>query len=259
MVCAASTLTAVPAMLRVLIVALLAAVLSGCQLRIGVDVAVERRGSGVLAVTVGADQELLARAEAAGADPLGMLAERGRSLAREGWQVTEERRDDLGRTVRLTAEFAGPEEYEALTTDLAEALAAPEIRMLEPFTLELTDDRIVLRGGAGLQPTGVAVDPGVAPEHVLRLLDAEDALVYDVRVRLPGEVLEHNATRRQEDVLVWDVPPGQRVDVLAVGTRPPPLVPVLAVGLLAGASAGLAVVLLRRRRLGRRAPDRTAV
>jgi hypothetical protein len=250
---------AVRATLRVLALTVLAAVLSGCQLRVGVDVTVERRGSGVLTVTVGADQELLARAEAAGADPLGMLAERGRSRARQGWQVTEERRDDLGRTVRLTADFAGPEEFEVLTRDLAEALAAPEIRMLEPFTLELTDERVVLRGGAGLQPTGVAAEPGVAPQDVLRLLDAEDSLVYDVRVRLPGEVLEHNANRRQEDVLVWDVRPGEQVEVVAVGTRPSPLVPVVAVGLLAGVSAGLAVVFLRRRRLGRRAPDRTAV
>ena len=234
---------AVTGPLRVLAATVLAVLLSACQLRVGVDIAVERDGAGELAVTVGADDELLARARAAGADPLAALAEEGRRLAADGWRVTTTARD-----VRLAADFSGPAEFEVLAADLAEALAAPEVRVLEPFTLELTGDRVTLRGAAGLRPTEALAELGVAPEEAVRLAAADGMIDYEVRVRLPGEVLETTATRRERDLLVWDIAPGERHEVLAVGTLPrwPPLV--AAGGLLALVGCGVAAVALRRRR-----------
>jgi hypothetical protein len=255
-VCAA-TLTAVLAVPRVLVAIALAALLSACQLRIGVDIAVDPQGSGVLAVTVGADQELIVRAAEAGADPLAVLAQRGQQLSSRGWQVTETR-DERGRSVRLAAGFSGPEEFEALARDLADALAAPEVRLLEPFSLEVADDRLTVRGAASLAP-GELVEPGVNLDELVRRAAEEDAVVYEVRVRMPGEVLEANAAAREDGVLVWTVAPGERVDVLAVGERPRALLLPLAAGLLALVAVALiaAVLSRRRRRPEPRAPGRT--
>ncbi|MGH8903904.1 MAG: hypothetical protein ACRDYA_20065 [Egibacteraceae bacterium] len=240
-------------LLRAVLLAVLALGAVGCQLRVGVGVDVDRNGAGVLAVSVGADRQLLAKAQEVGADPLGALLGQGRRLAEAGWRVTEDTPADGGREVRLSARFDSPEDFNVLASDLAEALAAPEVRLLEPFTLEVVDDRITVTGAAGIQPTSAITELGVQPADAVRLADEEAAVAYEVRVRLPGEVHSSTAPIQDHGTLVWGIRPGQRVEVLAVGTRPPrPLLLVIALVAEALAAAGVAVAAaLRRRRQGR--------
>jgi hypothetical protein len=196
---------------RILLLLGLVIGITGCQLRVGVDVDVNRNGAGMLAVSVGADQELLARAKQAGVDPLmALLAQR---------------------------------------RQLAGALAAPELQLLEPFTLEVTRDRITVMGAAGIQPTSAITELGIQPADAVRLAGEEDAIAYEVRVRLPGDVRSSTAPIQDQDTLVWKIRPGQRVEVRAVGTRPPrPLLPILAMAAGALMAAGIAVAAALRRR-----------
>jgi hypothetical protein len=238
---------------RAVLLIVLAFGVAGCQLRMSIGIDVDRNGAGVLAVSVGADQALLTKAKQAGTDPLDVLMARGRQLGKAGWRVTEDTPADGSRKVRLSASFDSPGEFNALASDLAMALAAPEIRLLEPFTLEVADDRITVTGGAGLQPTAAIAEVGVQPFDAVRLTSENAAIAYDVRVRLPGEVRSSTAPLQDGNILVWEVHPGQQIEVLAVGTRPPrSLLPILAVIAEALAAAGVAIAaVFRRRQQGR--------
>lgn len=243
-------------LIRLALLVVFAVGVTGCQLGIGIEVNVGRDGSGTLSVALTADKELLAHAEEAGIDPLAALVAQGRQLAVAGWEVREQPTADGGRKVRLSARYDNPDEFETLATDLAEALAAPEVRLLEPFTLTVSTDEIRVTGGAGLEPTSAIAELGVQPVEAVRLAIQENVITYEVRVRLPGEVLATNAPIRQDGTLVWTIRPGGRAVIRAVGTRPPlpPLPVILAAGIAVLLGGVAAVVALRRRR---RAPDQT--
>lgn len=191
---------------------------AGCELHLAVEATFDRNGSGRLEVALSADDALRERAAAAGADPLGDLAAAGEQLG-DGWRVSDTTADGL-RTVALASGFRGPAAFDALAADLAAALSAPEVELLAPLTLTLTDDRLQVEGAAGLQPTDVVAEHGLSPDAAVEALRAAGAVTYEVRVALPGEVVETNADQRDAATLTWTVAPGERVDIEAVGERP---------------------------------------
>lgn len=218
---------------------------TGCRLDLDVAVSVDRGGGGTLAFTLGADAELLARAEEAGASPLEELAGAVREL--DGWRVAERADDDGGRAVALTARFGGPEEFEALVTEVAEALAAPEATLLEPMSLEVSAEEIRLRGAAGLVPTEQVTELGLLPDDAVRVVAEQDAVRYTVRVTMPGEIVDTNATEQDGSTAVWRIEPGERVALDVTGERPPSLLPIVLGGLVGALSMVGALVLVRRR------------
>lgn len=237
------------------VVALLAALLlTGCEAALDVRVELDRNGAGTLAVTVSADAEMLARAEEAGADPFGELAAAGRGLP--GWEVQDETLPTVeggGRRVELRTEVAGPADLEARSGQLARALSAPEVALLEGFTVELEDRTVRLQGRAGLMPTPVVAELGLQPQEVVDLLEGSGAFRYTVRALLPGPVLRANATsvppQGQPGELVWEIPPGQSVALDAVAERPQTLGLLLVGGAVSGVlllGGGLLLVLRRR-------------
>ncbi len=237
---------------RAVLLAVLAVGLAGCRLEVGVDLAVDRVGEGVLAVVIGADEELLARATEAGVDPLEVLVRQRGGLADAGWRVSVQPRDGGGREVRLSAGFDGAEELNVLTAGLADALAAPEVRLLEPFTLQLTDEEIAVAGAAGLELTPATAALGIRPEEAVELIRSGDAVAYDVRVRLPGALVSTSGTERSPGVAVWEIEPGERVEIRVVGERPgPPILPTVLAGIVALAASAVAYLAVRRRARGR--------
>lgn len=235
---------------RVLLVAL-ALSSTACQLRLDVSVDVNRQGGGTLAVTLGADPELVAAAAEAGVDPLENLAQTGRSLSGDGWQVSQRAADD-GRTVSLRREFADPDEFNAIAAQLAAALAADEVVLLEPFTLTLTEDQVAIAGGAGAKPRRAVRDYGLTRRSAVELVKSEDALDYTVTVTLPGETLSTTATDAEATPLVWQVPVGEQVAVAAESTRPGPPILRAVIGALGGALLAAALLWLWSRRRPRR-------
>jgi hypothetical protein len=204
-----------------LLLALAAVLLSGCRATLVVDVTVDRRGAGRLEIALGADAALLERAAAAGADPLGDLAATGRSLADEGWQTTDEADAAGGRTVALSAPFSSPEAFDALAAQVADALAAPEVTLLDGLRLVEADGRIALAGTAGLVPTAAVTELGVQPAQAVTILEETGALAYEVRLDLPGEVLEAgDGAAVDGERVTWAIAPGEQVALSAVATVP---------------------------------------
>lgn len=228
-----------------------------------------RNGGGTLAFAVGADSELLERAREAGADPLGDLVEDGKAL--DGWRVTDVAEETGGRTVTLATDFAGPDELDKISQELTEALAAPEVVLLERLGVDVTDDRVDVAGTAGavLKPAVRAY--GVTPRKAARLLRRNDALEYRVSITPPGEVVETNApTRHVSEAttqaaeagdgsgLVWTVPPGRSIDFAVTSTRPGPPIVATVLGVIAAlviAWVVARIVIVRRRRASRRRPS----
>ncbi len=240
-------------MATVVVWAVVAVLTSGCQLRVALDVEVEPDGAGRLAVAVTADPELLRRAAAAGADPLADLAATGGDLAADGWQTSDTVAPDGSRTVALSVAFADPAAFERLASDLAGALSAPEVALLEPLDLELTDEEVRLTGAASLRPTAAVADYGLTRRQAVALLRETDALDYVVSATLPGDVVSSTATARDGSTLRWVIGPGETVDIAAVATRPGSPI---ARGVLGAAAGGLAAAAalwaLSRRRAARR-------
>lgn len=223
---------------------LLAVLCTACEARLLVDVAVHDDGSGVLAVTLRADAELLDRAQEAGADPLGDLAAAGAGVADAGWVTRDQTGEDGSRAVTLSAPFSDAVTFNALAGELEAALAAPEVTLLEGLSLAFDDERIRVDGRASLVPAPAVTDLGLQPEQAVALLT--DAFAYEVTLALPGEVLESTATAggAEDQPLRWSLTPGQEVELRAVGERPRPS-PLL-VGAAVAAGGVAALVLVRR-------------
>jgi hypothetical protein len=230
---------------------LLAVATTACQLRLRVDVTVDRTGGGHLAVAVAADEELLAQADDADVDPLAAVAEAGRELAPHGWRTDTRIGEDGSRSVVLSHAFDSPEALADLSADLAEGLAAPEVAPLEPFALALGEDTLTLTGAAGLEPTPEVTELGLQPADAVRVLQERDAVAYTVHVTLPGEVLAAQGGTIEGSTVTWRIAPGERVELRAVAVRPGPSLWPAIVSAVTGALVGAVVVLrvsARRRR-----------
>lgn len=229
---------------------LLVCALSGCRLGLDVTLDVARDGSGRLAVALAADAAANQRAAAAGADPLALVGDAGERLAGQGWQTRDETAPDGGREVTLSVEAADAAALSAQAAELAEALAAPEARPLEPLRVTLTEDRVEVTGAAGLVPGEGVAEYGLSPEQAVALLGEREALDYRVAVTLPGEVLSSNADVVEASTLIWDVAPGEQVPISATGVRPRFPWPLVAAGAAAALLLALGGFILLRRRRG---------
>ena len=152
--------------------------------------------------------------------------------------------------VTLRRSFADPEEFIAAAAQLAEALAADEVVLLEPLTLQVSSDAVTLAGGAGAEPRRAVRDYGLSRVRAVRLVAEADALDYTVTVVMPGEVTSTNATEQEGSRLVWRVAPGESVVIDAESTRPGPPWVRGALGAAGGAvvAGGLLWLWSRRRR-----------
>lgn len=252
---------------------LLALATAGCQLDLDVGVDVDRDGGGRLTLRLATDEALADWVRANDAAPLDVVVDARGELESAGWRVTEGTPSGGGRSVELSRAFADPAELRRLTADLAGALAGPELTLLEPMDLTVTEERVRLQGAASLRPTDAVDEHGLSTDEAVALLrgqppatmsdgdgagppPAGEGLSYRVTATLPGEVLETTATERDGRTLTWAVPPGEEVTIRAVARRPgPPRWP-LALGALAGAGgAAVGLALWRRRRDGGYADD----
>jgi hypothetical protein len=214
--------------------------LTGCRLDAALEVRLDADGGGRIAARLVADEELVEAASASGTDP---LAEAAREALAAGWSADLERLRDGARALVVAADFSDPEEFEQLVAEFAQALAGPELRPLGPFTLMRDADGLRLEGTAGLVPTPAVGDLGLDPERAVALLG--EAVDYEVRVRLPGEVLDTNADRVDGRDLTWQVPAGETVSVEAAGEAPESRTWLLILGGLV--AAALSALLLWRR------------
>lgn len=213
-------------MRRLLLVALVAVVASGCRLQLDVNVEVEEDGSGVVEVVVGLDEDAIDRI---GGD-LGALLEVG-DLEEAGWTVDEPALEGDGFTrVRIRHPFATPAEAaEVFDQIAAENGPFQDFQVTRETSFAETrwgfSGRVDFSGGIEAfgdealaaeldgEPIGTSVE-----ELEARLGDSLSRLIQvRVRARLPGEVTS-NATTKAENGAVWQVGFGEgAVDLQADG------------------------------------------
>lgn len=210
--------------------------LSGCELRADVDIALDDVGGGTFAVTLAPDDALRRTVRRAGADPLSGLVAAGAQLP--GWRVR--RSDGPNGAVTLATTFDDAAELERVSTQFADAVAAPELRPLDPLRVELTDDTVALHGGAGLQVTSAVRDIGYSPARARELI--ADSVRLRVTARMPGDVLDTNADRRTGDRIVsWVIPAGDHRELEVLAVRPWSLPRVLRLLVTPAGAAALAI------------------
>lgn len=239
---------------RGLLAAILAALaLPACRLDVALDVTLDREGAGRVEVSVRADAELVRRAAGEGVDPLADLVAAGEGLAAHGWTVSDEVGANGSRTVRLGVAVTSPAEVQTVTGQLADALAAPELRPLEPLRVALLEDRITVEGAADLVVDADVPELGLTAEQATAALSDADVVGYAVTVAFPGPVLQATVAipSPAPSAVAWSVAPGESVTIRATAVRPgPTIVPLVAAasgGAVVAAMALLALLWLRRR------------
>lgn len=239
---------------RAAIAALLGAVLlAGCNLAVGVDVTVNADGSGRLELAFRLDEELAASLEADGFDPsfgFDRLDE-----AASGWAVDVDRGDGL--EVRVRAAFDDQVELDERVRALNDQVEVIEDgAILDSLQVDVAEDGLVSVAGEAtlvLPATTGATGDGVVfdGDDLRALLDeqGEDIFRAEIRVRMPGPVLDSNADVVDGRTATWVLAVDETTS-LEASAQPDPdrtLLLVLAVGLV-GLVVGAAFGLARRRR-----------
>ncbi len=175
---------------------LLAVVLAGCRLDVGVDVAMQPDGSGTVTVTATADAELVAKAPSALADL------RLDDIRQAGWTVTgPTKAGDGAMTVTLAKPFGTPAEAGAVLAELngpngplhgmAVAIDRSFALVRSSFTgsTQLTGGLAAFSDDALVQALG-----GSTPLANLVAQPVDQVLGLTVTARLPGRVTSSNGT-----------------------------------------------------------------
>lgn len=238
------------------LVAVLAVLASGCQVRVGTEVAVGRDGDGRLAVTIALDEELLASLEADDLDPFA-----GLETLPAPW-TAERRAADGGESVTLSAPFDDPDGLRQRVADLQDGLDDEDPVLLDDLELAVADDGAATFSGlAGFRPpssTGFDGEGVVAfdGDALTALLEerGDEVMRVDLRVTLPGPIVDTNADEVDGATATWTLPTTELVEVRAVGDPPVDRTWWVVAG---AAVLGLVLVLvvtgLRRRRSAARA------
>lgn len=232
---------------------LAAVVLAGCNLAVGVDVAVNADGSGELELAFRLDEQLAASLEADGFDPA-FGFDQLENAAPE-WRVEVDRGD--GVEVRVRAPFADQAELDQRVTALNDQVDIVEDgAILGALRVDVADDGLVTVAGEATlvlpATTGATGDGVVFDGDDLRALLAEQGeqvLRAEVRVRMPGPVLDSNADTVEGSTATWTLEIDETTS-LEASAQPEPdrkLQLALAVA-LAGFVVGVAIARMRRRR-----------
>jgi predicted small secreted protein len=187
------------------LVALLALLTAACRIETNIGADIKANGSGVITAEIGYDEEAAGLIEQFG---------EGEDLFTENpladlpnVQVSEEDRDGMHYRV-YTAEV---EDVEAFIT---ERMAGESGGLIEQFSLTIEPDRVEVtgRGSAGAAMEGAGDFEGMTNPALLA-----ESLSINLRLTLPGKILEHNADSQDGSTLTWSIPfTGEALDIRAV-------------------------------------------
>ena len=231
----------------------LASSLSACQLRIALDVAIDRDAGGELELAVAVDAELEQLLREAGVDLLRGFDEL--AATEDAWEATSVVPEGGGLEVRFSATFDDPAGFTELTRALHASLTAEDGRLFDELAIALRQDGgVQLDGRVGLVPpttpgaTGIAFDEDDLARFIAE--QGADLVDYEVTVALPASPRTHDADEVAGVTLTWDAPIGSTRVISAVSNPPPALsLFVLAAVAFAGAAVASIVVVVSRRRV----------
>jgi hypothetical protein len=172
----------------IVLAALVALVASACQIETNFGVVINADGSGTIRAEVGMDDEAQQFLLTEGSDPF-----EGNDLSQVpgAVQSTESRGDLDYWIIEVPVEDV---------TVIEDDVTTAENSLLSGFDVEVTDTLISVRATAAADEAMGEQTEGFDPSVL------EDSLSFNVRITLPGKILEHNADRREGNTLIWAVP-----------------------------------------------------
>jgi len=177
-------------MRRLIVMAsLLALVATACKIETNIGAVINANGSGTIVTEIGMDEEAKGFfLSEAGADPF-----EGNDLANcEGARTREEQRGDLTFYI-IECDVADITEFENTMT-------STENTMLTSFDITVTDTLVSVSGTASAEDALGSEVEGFDPALL------EESISANLKITLPGRILNHNADSQSGNTLTWDIP-----------------------------------------------------
>lgn len=224
--------------------ALLILLTAACRMEMNISAEVEVDGSGTISAEIGYDDEAATFIEQFGAgedlfgdNPLADLP---------GVEVSAE--DRGGMHYRIWSV-----EVEDVEAAITQQMAGEAGGLIEEFSVTIAPDRIEVTGRGS---AGAAMGDAEGFAGLLDPAQLAESLSANLRLTLPGKILEHNADRKDGNTLTWSIPIiGGDLEVRAVADPTQSEdggFPLWAIILIAGVVvAGVAAIALMGRRRSR--------
>ena len=224
---------------------MLALIATACRIESNLIAEINNDGSGVIGAEIGYDEE----AEAL----IGQFTEGGDPFANSpmaGLPGAESREEDRGGMHYLISTAA----VDDIAAALDEAIASDPNSLVQEFNLSIEPNRIEVTGRGSLAGAMAGAEGMASPEQLAESVGA------NLRLTLPGRILESNATSQDGNTLTWALPiTGGEVQISAVsdptqsegGGFPLWVIIVIAAAVVAGIGF---IVLIGRKRGGAAVP-----
>jgi hypothetical protein len=172
----------------IVLAALLAVVATACKIETNFGAVINANGSGTIVAEVGMDEEAQGFILSGGADPF-----EGNDLANcAGARTREEQRGDLKFWI-IECDVADITEFENTMT-------STENTFLQSFDITITDTLVTVSGTATAEETLGEEAEGFDPTVF------EDAISANLRITMPGRIIDHNADSQDGNTLIWEIP-----------------------------------------------------
>jgi len=173
----------------IVLASLLALVATACKIETNIGAIINADGSGTIVTEVGMDEEAKGFfLSEEGADPF-----EGNDLVDcAGARTREEQRGDMTFYI-IECDVADITEFENTMT-------STENTMLTSFDITVTDTLVSVSGTASAEDALGSEVEGFDPALL------EDSISANLKVTLPGRILEHNADSQSGNTLTWDIP-----------------------------------------------------
>ena len=174
------------------LVAALALLTTACKIEINAELSINADGSGTVTMEIGYDDEILALAEAEGESPESMLGDFDLADMPDA-EVSTERRGDMNFTIVKVP----VDDF----TDAASLGGELTSGLTDDFQITVTDDLVSVKGVAALDDAlgGGGEAPAFPPEMMAEFFS------INIRVTMPGKILDHNADAQDGNTLTWAV------------------------------------------------------
>jgi hypothetical protein len=172
----------------IVLASLLAIVATACKIETNFGVVINADGSGTIVAEIGMDEEAQGVFLQGVDDPF------------EGNDLS-----DVPNAVRRT-ETRGDLDFWIVevpvddVTQIEDDVTSADNALLTGFDVEVSDTLVSVRGTATAEDAIGDEAEGFDPSVM------EDSISFNIRITLPGKILEHNADRREGNTLIWAVP-----------------------------------------------------
>ena len=186
-------------MRRLIVMAsLLALVATACKIETNFGAVIGANGSGTMVAEVGMDEEAQGFLLTDTTDPF-----EGNDLAEcEGARTREENRGDMKFWI-IECDVDDITEFESM-------MSTSDNTFIQDFNITVTDTLVTVSGTASAEDTLGSEAEGFDPTVF------EESISANLKITMPGRILEHNADSQSGNTLTWEIPVlGGTLDVQA--------------------------------------------